>query len=351
MRRTGWIAHCVLWPSAETGHKPTKYARMSGLRLPKCAAERTHRGKMRTEKKAAFAMEGGRRSGYACRRTRRSERIAARYGRKRKLPSQAEGGHRSDCDCRRARRSERIAARCGRKRKPPSQRKADAGRTVIAEERGGLDASRQDTEGKENRLRDGRRTPVGLRLPKCVADWTYRGKIRAEKKTTFAVEGGCRRGYDCRRTRRSERIAARYGWKRKPPSRWKADAGRAVIAEERGEEVLPASCGSCPVGIFAFIRCGRRQRSRSRAPVRVPRSRRTAWPRIPDSHAKSVRPRRDGTWRIPSSTFKTPLRKDFAGADGPEDFPGVCIESMLREGVFYAPWKFLTFAPPSAGAI
>ena len=220
MRRTGWIAHCVLWPSAETAISPRS--------MRACLD-------------------------CACRRARRSERIAARYGRKRKLPSQAEGGHRSGCACRSARR-------------------------------------------------------IG-------------------------------------------RIAARYGGKRKPPSQRKADAGRATLAEERGEEVLPASCGSCPVGIFAFIRCGRRQRSRSRAPVRVPRSRRTAWPRIPDSHAKSVRPRRDGTWRIPSSTFKTPLRKDFAGADGPEDFPGVCIESMLREGVFYAPWKFLTFAPPSAGAI
>ena len=234
MRRTGWIAHCVLWPSAETGHKPTKYARMSGLRLPKCAAERTHRGKMRTEKKAAFAMEGGRRSGYACRRTRRSERIAARYGRKRKLPSQAEGGHRSDCDCRRARRSERIAARCGRKRKPPSQRKADAGRTVIAEERGGLDASRQDTEGKENRLRSGRRMSARLQLPKSAAERTHRGKMWAEKKTAFAAEGGCRSDCDCRRTRRIGRIAARYGGKRKPPSRWKADTGRAALAEVRG---------------------------------------------------------------------------------------------------------------------
>ena len=204
---------------------------------------------------------------------------------------------------------------------------------------------------KKTAFASGRRAPVGLRLPKSAADWTYRGKIRREKKTAFAVESGRRSDCDCRRARRIGRIAARYGGKRKPPSRWKADASRTVIAEERGEEVLPASCGSCPVGIFAFIRCGRRQRSRSRAPVRVPRSRRTAWPRIPDSHAKSVRPRRDGTWRIPSSTFKTPLRKDFAGADGPEDFPGVCIESMLREGVFYAPWKFLTFAPPSAGAI
>ncbi len=166
------------------GHKPAKYARMSGLRLPKSAAERTHRGKIRAEK-TTFAVEGGCSPSCACRRTRRSERIAARYGRKRKLPSRW---------------------------------KADAGRAVIAEERGGLDVSRQDTEGKENRLRSGRRTPVGLRLPKCVADWTYRGKIRAEKKTTFAVEGGCRRGYDCRRTRRSERIAARYGRKRKLPS-------------------------------------------------------------------------------------------------------------------------------------
>ena len=284
MRRTGWIAHCVLWPSAETAISP--------------------------------------RSMRAC----------------------------LDCACRRARRSERIAARYGRKRLP-SRWKEDAVRAALAEERGGANASRQDMGGKENCLRKRKAGTGRAALAEVRGGLDVSRKIRTEKKTAFAAEGGRRPGCDCRSTRWIGRIAARYGRKRKLPSQRKADAGRTVIAEERGEEVLPASCGSCPVGIFAFIRCGRRQRSRSRAPVRVPRSRRTAWPRIPDSHAKSVRPRRDGTWRIPSSTFKTPLRKDFAGADGPEDFPGVCIESMLREGVFYAPWKFLTFAPPSAGAI
>ncbi len=139
----------------------------SELRLPKCAAERTHRGKMRTEKKAAFAVEVGRCMGCACRSTRWSERIAARYGRKRL----------------------------------PSWWKEDAVRAALAEERGEANASRQDMGGKENCLRSGRRTPVGLRLPKHAMDWTHRGKIGAEK-TAFAMEGGCCRGYDCRSARR-----------------------------------------------------------------------------------------------------------------------------------------------------
>ncbi len=46
---------------------------------------------------------------------------------------------------------------------------------------------------------------------------------------------------------------------------------------------------------------------------------------------------------------KTPLRKEFAGADGPETFPGVCIVSMLRGGAFYASWYFLANASGNGG--
>ena len=122
----------------------------SELRLPKCAAERTHRGKMRTEKKAAFAVEVGRCMG---------------------------------CACRSARRSERIAARCGRKRKPPSQWKSDAAWAALAEARDGVNASRQDTGGKDY-LRGGRRMQSELRLPKNAAKKSYR-RLAAVARLAF----------------------------------------------------------------------------------------------------------------------------------------------------------------------
>ena len=81
------------------------------------------------------------------------------------------------------------------------------------------------------------------------------------------------------------------------------------------------------------IRRARRRRSRRTGPVRAPRTRRRAWPRTPGSRAARARVRR----AVAHGTFhhrhpKHPLRKEFAGADGPENLPGACSVSMLREG-------------------
>ena len=59
-----------IWAEKKTAFASGRRAPV-GLRLPKCAADWTYRGKIRREKKTAFAAEGGRRSGYACRRARR----------------------------------------------------------------------------------------------------------------------------------------------------------------------------------------------------------------------------------------------------------------------------------------
>ena len=150
MRRTGWIAHCVLWPSAETAISPRS--------MRACLD-------------------------CACRRARRSERIAARYGRKR-LPSRWK-----EDAVRAALAEERGGANASRQDMGGKENclrkwKAGTGRAALAEVRGGLDVSRQDTEGKENSLRSGRRTPVGVGLPKSAAKKSYR-RLAAVARLAF----------------------------------------------------------------------------------------------------------------------------------------------------------------------